>query len=254
VENARLYTELRAVAQTLQASLLPDTLPSLPGWEAAAAYEPGQREAEVGGDFYDVFALHDGRHMFILGDVTGKGIGAAALTSLVRHTAKTVALFDPHPGAVLSLVNRVLRQQDTLAPVTMLCGVLGDGDVTLAVAGHPLPLLKRVGGRPERVGVPGLLLGAVDEYPRADEQTVRLRRGDTLICFTDGVTDTPGDDSRFGDHRLEDIVGSAPGDAGTLLETVSSALDHFQRGAVADDRAMLALRWLGLAAATPAAA
>ena len=86
VENARLYTERSEVAHTLQASLLPEQLPQLPGWRAAADYRPGQAGAEVGGDFYDAFPV-DGGSMVILGDVTGKGVTAAALTSLVRHTA-----------------------------------------------------------------------------------------------------------------------------------------------------------------------
>jgi serine phosphatase RsbU (regulator of sigma subunit) len=244
VENSRLYTELSTVADTLQASLLPDTLPELAGWEAAADYRPGQRGADVGGDFYDVFPVADG-HMLILGDVTGKGVTAAALTSLVRHTAKTAALFDPRPGAVLELVNRVLRQQHELAPVTMVCGVLRPGEISLAVAGHPLPLLKRESGPPERVGMPGLLLGAIDAYPPATERTVRVGPGETLLFFTDGVTDTPGPKDRFGEQRLADAILAAPADATALLERLSAELDAFQRGTVADDRAMLALRWRG---------
>jgi serine phosphatase RsbU (regulator of sigma subunit) len=146
IENARLYTERFAVAQTLQASLLPEALPEVPGWRFAADYRPGQRGAEVGGDFYDVFAV-EGGHLAVLGDVTGMGVSAAVLTSLVRHTAKTAAAFDPRPSAVLAVVNGALRQRPSLAPVTMLCALLRGSELTLAVGGHPLPLLKRAGAR-----------------------------------------------------------------------------------------------------------
>ena len=95
----------------------------MPGWRFAADYRPGQRGADVGGDFYDVFAVPDGQ-MVLLGDVTGMGVAAAALTSLVRHTAKTAATFDPRPAAILSHVNGALRQRPRIAPVTMICGLL----------------------------------------------------------------------------------------------------------------------------------
>jgi GAF domain-containing protein len=240
IENARLYTERSEVAQTLQANLLPEELPAVPGWRLAAEYRPGQRGADVGGDFYDVFAVEEG-YMALLGDVTGKGVTAAALTSLVRHTAKTAAAFDSRPGAVLGVVNRALRQRPRIAPVTMLCVLVRGSELTLAAGGHPLPLLKRGRGPSERVGRTGLLLGAVAEYPDADEVTVAVEAGDTLLLYTDGVTDTPGVDSRFGEARLRAAVDAAPGEPAALLAAVSRALDAFAHGTGLDDRAMLAL-------------
>ena len=100
VENARLYTRLAQTADTLQRSLLPERLAQPPGWRIAASYQAGERGTEVGGDFYDLFQVDDG-WMVVLGDVTGKGVKAAALTALVRHTAKTAARFDPRPAAVM---------------------------------------------------------------------------------------------------------------------------------------------------------
>jgi GAF domain-containing protein len=241
IENSRLYTERAEVARTLQASLLPEELPVVPGWRFAASYRPGQRGAEVGGDFYDVFAI-DGRQMVLLGDVTGMGVAAAALTSLVRHTAKTAAGFDPRPASVLSRVNDALRQRARIAPVTMLCGLLGDGAIDLAVGGHPLPLLKRRGEPCEKVGCTGLLLGAVDDYEEARTTTIPLAPGDTLLLYTDGVTDTPGADSRFGEARLRAAVDAAPAEPDSLLAAMSAALDAFAHGAGLDDRAMLALQ------------
>jgi PAS domain S-box-containing protein len=240
IENARLYTERAAVARTLQASLLPEKLPEVAGWRFAADYRPGQRGADVGGDFYDVFAVHGGQ-MVLLGDVTGMGVAAAALTSLVRHTARTAAAFDPRPAAVLRHVNRALRQRPRIEPVTMVCGLLGEGTVALAIGGHPLPLIKR-GGDCDKVGIPGLLLGAVDEYGEAALASVAFAPGDTLLLFTDGVTDAPGADGRFGDERLRATVSAAPAEPADLLAAVSAALDGFAHGNGQDDRAMLALR------------
>jgi PAS domain S-box-containing protein len=239
IENSRLYTERSEVAQTLQASLLPEELPAVAGWALAADYRPGQRGAEVGGDFYDVFPAADG-YLVVLGDVTGKGVRAAALTSLVRYTARTAAAFDATPSAVLAQVHRALRQRPRLAPVTMVCGLLRGGELTLAVGGHPLPLLKRADGV-EKLGTTGMLLGAVHDYEPAPDVTVPVTAGDTLLLYTDGVTDTPGEDDRFGDARLVATVDAAPAEPEPLLAAVSAALDAFTRGTAVDDRAMLAL-------------
>jgi GAF domain-containing protein len=241
IENSRLYTERNEVARTLQASLLPEELPDVPGWRFAASYRPGQRGADVGGDFYDVFAAGGGQ-MVLLGDVTGMGVTAAALTSLVRHTAKTAAGFDPRPACVLSRVNAALRQRARIAPVTMLCGLLSDGAIDLAVGGHPLPLLKRDGEPCGKVGATGLLLGAIADYEEARTTTIELAPGDTLLLYTDGVTDTPGPDSRFGEARLHAAIDAAPAEPAALLAAISANLDEFAHGAGLDDRAMLALQ------------
>jgi hypothetical protein len=243
IENARLYTERAEVARTLQASLLPAELPQVHGWRFAADYRPGQRGADVGGDFYAVFAVEDGS-MAVLGDVTGMGVTAAALTSLVRHTAKTAAAFEPRPCAVLEVVNRALREHPGVAPVTMLCALLREGELTLAVGGHPLPLLKRPGRACEKVGTPGLLLGVVDEYEVVEEVTIGFAPGDSLLLFTDGVTDAPGGDGggRFGESRLRAAVDTARPEPDALLGAVSAALEEFACEDGRDDRAMLALQ------------
>src|SRR3954468_4460335 len=162
VQNSRLYEAQERVAHTLQASLLPDRLPDLPGWEIHAAYQAGERGAEVGGDFYDILPVAGG-HLVVLGDVTGKGIAAAALTSLVRHSARMAARFDPRPERVLALVNEVLREQSRLSLVTAVCALVESVGETarlkVASAGHPLPLLRRPGAAPEPLGDHGVLLG-----------------------------------------------------------------------------------------------
>jgi PAS domain S-box-containing protein len=247
VQNGRRYAEQVRVAQTLQRSLLPERLPQVPGWRAGASYEAGDVRAEVGGDFYDVVPT-DGGHLVVLGDVTGKGVEAAALTALVRHSAQMAARFAHRPGALLRLVNDVLREQPQLAPVSVVCALIEQGErspcVTLASAGHPLPLLKRAGGPAREIGRHGILLGIVDRGDFA-ETTVEVEVGDVLLFYTDGVTDAPGADGRFGEVRLREQVAGAPDDPVALLDTLEAALRDFVTGAAADDRAMLALRYDG---------
>jgi len=180
-----------------------------------------------------------GGHLVLLGDVTGMGVTAAALTSLVRHTARAAAAFDP---GVLEHVNNALRRRPQIAPVTMVCGLLERGAISLAVGGHPLPLLKRVNGACAKVGASGLLLGAVEDYAGGGEVTIAPDAGDTLLLYTDGVTDTPGDDGRFGEARLCRAIDAAPAEPRTLLRAASATLDAFAHGDRLDDRAMLALQ------------
>jgi PAS domain S-box-containing protein len=248
VQNARLYEAQERVAHTLQASLLPDRLPELPGWEIHAAYQAGERGADVGGDFYDILPVAGG-HLIVLGDVTGKGIEAAALTSLVRHSARMAARFDPRPERVLALVNQVLREQSRLSLVTAVCALVeSEGDrarLRVASAGHPLPLLRPAGEAPRPFGDHGVLLG-VDGEDDWTEHTIALAPGDTVLFYTDGVTETPGEAARFGELRLRDAMTRAGDGPVALLAEIDRALRDFQAGATLDDRAMLALRFVGV--------
>jgi len=244
VQNARLYQEQARVAHTLQASLLPERLPLVPGWRGAASYQAGEQGAEVGGDFYDIVPADGGRHLVFLGDVTGKGIAAAALTSLVRHSIRTAARFDYTPRAVLALVNEILVEQPRLSPVTLVCALLDGARVTVGAAGHPPPLLRR-GDSISELGPNGVLLGALAGQEFSDA-TVEFLPGDTLLLYTDGVTDTPGTGERFGHERLAEILHGAPDEPARVVERIEGALREFQAGTAVDDRAMLVLRFTGL--------
>jgi PAS domain S-box-containing protein len=251
VQNARLYESQERVAHTLQASLLPERLPQLPGWEIHAAYQAGERGADVGGDFYDILPVASG-HLIVLGDVTGKGIEAAALTSLVRHSARMAARFDPSPARVLALVNEVLREQSRLSLVTAVCALVqseGSGArLTVASAGHPLPLLRHPGAGPEPMGDHGVLLGVEGEDDWTNV-TVALEPGDTLLFYTDGVTETPGVGTRYGELRLYEAMKRASDGPVALVAEIERSLREFQAGVAIDDRAMLALRFVGVPAA-----
>jgi serine phosphatase RsbU (regulator of sigma subunit)/PAS domain-containing protein len=258
VENARLYTERARTAQTLQESLLPRRLPDLRRFRTAVSYLSAEHGSDVGGDFYDLFAV-DGGVMVILGDVTGKGVKAAALTAMVRHSAKTAARFDPRPGAVLAVVNDVLREEPDFPLVTLVCARLrsdplnlgapagprtDDGAVVdIASGGHPLPLRVDVDGHVRVVGRGGLVLGAM-AGPTWPEERFPLAPGETLLFYTDGATDAASADERFGEQRLiEAAAGSTHPDA--VIARIEQALEAFQHGRLADDRALLAIQYAG---------
>lgn len=242
VENARLYTDRAEVARTLQESLLPADLPVVDGWQAAALYLPAGHGADVGGDFYDLWAVPDG-WMLMVGDVTGKGIQAAALTSLMRHTARTASEFESRPAQVLARVDRTLRDNPSLSLCTALCARIAGSRLSLSCGGHPLPLLVR-GDSVDGVGRYGPLLGA---FPHSEwhETDLELEPGDTLVAFTDGVTDAVGEGGqRFGLERLMDTIrGACDRPPDELVEVLRETLTDFQVGAQADDTAVLAMRF-----------
>ncbi len=244
VDNARLYSERSAVAHTLQRSLLPDALPELPGWEISAFYRPAGHGNEVGGDFYDVWEA-EGEWLMMIGDVTGKGVGAAALTSLARHTARTASDYDRRPAQVLARIDAALRRRPTLSVCTALCIRISKETTTIAAGGHPLPLrLSREGVI--QLGSPGTLLGAFASANRP-EQRFDMSPGETLVAFTDGVTDTIGKDGeRFGAKRLELLLADLREQSPQVIcREILAALEAFQVGAQADDTAMIAMRFSG---------
>ncbi|HEX6621445.1 MAG TPA: SpoIIE family protein phosphatase, partial [Solirubrobacteraceae bacterium] len=248
VENARLYTERAAAAMTLQESLLPARLPTMPGWALASSYAAGDTTVDVGGDFFDVVELDEG-FLAVVGDVTGKGVQAAALTALARYTLATAARFDPSPAAVVSLLNDVLVHRPNISLLTVACAHVvptdGGARLRLTSAGHPLPVLSRPGHAPTTIGPPGLLLGMTGAA-RWEESEIELHPGDTLLFYTDGVTDTPSGGERFGEERLLGALPDAPAEPREMIAGVQRALREFQVGDVVDDRAMLALRLVGV--------
>jgi GAF domain-containing protein len=200
--NAQLNGERAQIAHTLQAGLLPDLLPTVDGWDLSGIYRAAGRLNEVGGDFYDVVRCGDGWAV-IIGDVVGKGAEAASVTALVRHTMATMIEATADPAAGLAMLNRRLRERDERLPTLCTVAVitLGRGDeVGVLSAGHPLPLLRR-GGRVTAIGSTSPMLGVVDVV-EATTSSARIRPGDQLLLYTDGVLDALGRDGRFGEQRL----------------------------------------------------
>jgi PAS domain S-box-containing protein len=239
VENARLYRERSHIAATLQRGLLPEELPPIPGLRLASLYRPAGEENLVGGDFYDAFPTASG-WMLLVGDVTGRGAEAAALTGQARHTLRTAGMLLAEPLAALEQLNQALAQRAELTPCTVALVHLAPDARTASIicAGHPQPLLVR-GGQVRAVGHFGPMLGAwVDSRWRVDR--VDLLPGDVLVLFSDGVTDTVGAEERFGESRLFTTLRGVK-DAEEAVAAIDAALNHFQRGAQADDTAVLAL-------------
>lgn len=242
VENARLHTTLSEIADTLQQSLLPEPLPAVPGWEIAALYRPagGEQRVDVGGDFYEVFSAE--RDWFaIIGDVTGKGIAAAALTSLLRHGSRFASANNRSPAAILSQLDEALRSRSRSSLCTALCMRLHDDHVVISSAGHPHALHISADGAVREAPVPGPLLGAFANAAWPEER-LDVAPGEMLLVYTDGVTETPGPDDRFGLSRLKSLVAEQPrATPRELLDRLDATLERFRRGSRGDDIAALAL-------------
>ncbi|WP_308257374.1 PP2C family protein-serine/threonine phosphatase [Pseudonocardia lacus] len=247
-EADRERERIQRLATVLQRTLLPPRLPEVAGVETAAYYHPASAD-EVGGDFYDVFALPGDRWGFFLGDVCGKGPGAAALTSLTRYTLRSAAAHDPDPVAVLTNLDAVLAQEhDRGNPkfCTVVYGVLrtaGEAvEMVLASGGHPPPLVLRADGAVDVVDlVGGQLVGAVPE-PRFTRADLRLVPGDTLLLYTDGLIEARVDGgARYEEDDLLRFAGAlAPAPPATVVEAIAALLEDFGDG-LDDDAALLAI-------------
>lgn len=243
VDNARLATERREIAETLQRSLLPDADPSIDGWEVATMYRAasGSDEVEVGGDFYDFIPTEAG-WLVLLGDVTGRGVQAAALTSLVRHGARFLAKQLQSPAAMLRGLDEALREQPGLSLCSALCVRLERERMVMSSAGHPPPLIVRDDGRIREIGAPGPLLGGWPGSTWSDRE-VTVGADETLLMYTDGVTDTRGERGRFGPDRLSRFLAANAGESPErLLAALQAELEQFQAAGQSDDTGVVALR------------
>jgi serine phosphatase RsbU (regulator of sigma subunit) len=275
VDNARLFTERTRIARQLQASLLPGGLPTIPGLDVGARYAAASEAEEVGGDFYDVFGLDDGRWAVVVGDVRGKGVAAAAITGLARHTIRSASLHMQSPRALLSHLNEVLvrseadRRPDRSEPFehggqagtdavhrawahdeprfcTVGLAVLepaADGArATVCVAGHPLPLVARADGRVETVGRPGTLLGVGRDVDLWDV-TVHLGPGDSLVSFTDGIVERHQARRFFEEEGVAAVLQATRGlAADAVAAAVEDAARRFVEGTPSDDMAVVVVR------------
>jgi len=222
------------LARTLQRSLSPPHLPAIAGLDVAVHFEPFAEE-EVGGDFYDLFPLSPGRAGFFLGDVCGKGAEAAGVTSLARYTMRTAAMLATGPEAVLANLNSALLLEKagpgSLRLCTAVYGEIDLGDpvaaVTLAVAGHPSPVIVRADGSTDVTAGHGTILGAFED-PAFETYDCELHPGDTLVLYSDGILDAEIDGRRVEEERLAELLSGreqagaqalVDGLRGTLLGT-----------------------------------
>ncbi len=180
----------RRIAQTFQEAALQGALPEIPGLAFDAIYKPGKSEALVGGDWFDVFRLPDGRAVFSVGDVAGSGLHAAVRMGSLRQSIRTAALINPDSIAILDAVDRIVRDIDADLFATAFVGVFDPihADLRYASAGHPPPMLCRTDGRIEPLPSDGLPLG-LRKRSFAAARSATIEAGTTLVIYTDGLTE-----------------------------------------------------------------
>jgi serine phosphatase RsbU (regulator of sigma subunit) len=247
LDNAGLFSELERtvreraeIAETLQRGLLPPPLPHIPGWSIAATYRPAGAENELGGDFYDAFRIADG-WMVVIGDVTGRGAQAAAVTAHARYTLRAAAALTGDPVLALRTLNRELLARRGAALCSVAAMAISEDPsrpVRIAVAGHPPPLLIDGDSVAEATG-PGPVLGAFTEETWALETTAVIP-GQQLVVVTDGVTEAVGGSERFGEERLHAQLQGLTSPA-LAAQQIEVALNEFAGGTLDDDAAIVAI-------------
>jgi GAF domain-containing protein len=245
LENARLYSVERNTAQTLQRALL--TLPeSLRGIDFAPSYRSATESMLVGGDFYDIFELDDDRVGITIGDISGKGLRAAVLTSLVKDTIRAHANErSKTPAHILTLTNDlVYRATPTESFATVFFAILDrrDGRLSFANAGHTTALIMKRDGTTAKLPVSDPILGAFADV-EFGETDARLEAGELLFLYTDGLTEARRGAELYGEERLLALLGSTTrGPARELVAEVMADVMSFAAGHLRDDLAILAVR------------
>ncbi|MET9879612.1 SpoIIE family protein phosphatase [Actinacidiphila glaucinigra] len=226
LDRARLYDANLNLARTLQAGLLPQALPSIPGLQVTARYLPAGHGTDIGGDFYDLIRCGSQCAAITIGDVQGHNVRAAALMGQVRTAVHAHAAAHTAPGAVLARTNRLIADLNPGLFTSCLYAHLDlvRHNARLATAGHPAPLIRHPDGRTEVLAVPvGILLGVTADagYPILD---IPLPPGTVLVLYTDGLVEAPGTDIDDATDRLAQHLTRAGGTqdvddlADTLLE------------------------------------
>jgi serine phosphatase RsbU (regulator of sigma subunit)/anti-sigma regulatory factor (Ser/Thr protein kinase) len=247
IDRARLHSETRHIAETLQRRLLPGRLPQIPGTELAARYLPGGPGAEVGGDWYDALFHADGRVSLVMGDVVGRGIDAASLMGQLRTAFRAYAIEQPSPGAVLARLNAAFSQfgPEQMATLVLLLFDPESSSICISSAGHPPPLVVAPDGSGSFIEHEhGLPLGVLP-YASYSELVVPFEPGSSALLYTDGLVEQRGN-IRGGLEALKRAVDGYVLDADGLCTRVVDAL--LPDGAADDDAAMLAIRNVPLSA------
>ena len=236
------------LARTLQQTLIPPSPPTIPGLDIAAAYRPAGDGHQVGGDFYDISQIGVGDWLVSVGDVAGKGAEAAVITALARHTIQSAAIQKRSPAQILSHLNAVLLRDtttDRFCTVTIirLRRNKSRWTATICNGGHPQPLLLRHNLAPTTLGQLGTLVGVLDT-PNFHDNKVTLRPGDTLMLYTDGVTEGRRGNEFFGEARLAHAASTHVRSAQQLCQATLTDVLDFQYGKPRDDIVLLAIRVL----------
>jgi phosphoserine phosphatase RsbU/P len=250
IDNAQTTAAHVATSQALQQALLPRALPREPGVEFAAEYLPASAGSDVGGDFYDVLTLSPTQWLASIGDVCGKGARAAARTGMVRDVLRVLIREGRSLTSAIEVLNDVMMEAGDPSQFCTLAAALISRPppgqppglvVELVLAGHPRPVLARADGRTRLVGEYGTAVGLIPALKLVSTE-YRLRPGDTLLTYTDGVTERRRGREEFGSERLLAAASGQSGPPRQLITSVRAAVEAFSDGNSRDDIALLAIR------------
>jgi serine phosphatase RsbU (regulator of sigma subunit) len=249
LDNARLHEQQSHIATVLQHSLLPRSLPEISGFEASSRFLAAGEAYEVGGDFYDVFRSGSRSWTAVIGDVCGKGPEAASLTALARYTVRTASSPDSSPSQVLRTLHESISSERSdyrfctaaLARIQAPPNGTDEARLTVALGGHPLPIILRKDGRVESIGEAGTLLGVLPS-PRLADVEATLAVGDSLILYTDGVLDVANRAKRGDPDWFKDQIAVTTGmGAEEIAERLAQASIERHGDNLRDDIAILVL-------------
>lgn len=238
----QLHRQQRSIAQTLQRSLLPQRLPELSGVEVGVRYVPGTDDLQIGGDWYDVISLDDGRFFFVIGDVSGRGLQAGTVMASLHYAIRAFVSERHPPAEVLKLLSTMLDIRRDGHFATVLCGVadIGRRELTIANAGH-LPVLLISEGQARFVsGEVGPPIGATASSTYLPE-TVTVPRGATVLVYTDGLIERRNESIDDGFARLQQAA-AAP--VAAVEELLTRLVEQLATDQHRDDTAILGMRWL----------
>ncbi|HEV2784107.1 MAG TPA: PP2C family protein-serine/threonine phosphatase [Actinophytocola sp.] len=250
IAAARRFERHKAAANDLLSTLRPPALPSVPSIRLAAIYRPADGPVDVGGDFYDVHPQADGSTLIALGDVCGNGAEAAALSGRFRHALAALRLVENDPHRLLRLLNQAMLGAGSNKFATLVVASAirrGGGALLLRMSsgGHPAPLVVRRDGTVDVVTLPGMLVGIMAQA-RFGENTVELRPYDTMVLYTDGITEArggAGGEELFGQERLRAVLAGCAGlPVEKVVERVDEAVRRWSGGDSRDDIALLAVQ------------
>ncbi|MGZ4734689.1 MAG: PP2C family protein-serine/threonine phosphatase [Acidimicrobiia bacterium] len=240
-ENARLLAAQRTVASTLQHSLLPETLPEVAGIDLAVRYVAGVEGVDIGGDWYDVLPRDDGQLLFVVGDVSGRGLRAATIMASLRYAIHAYAAQGDSPTDILTKLSKLLADGGNDGFATVLCGTIDvdTREVTIASAGH-LPPLLITNAEAELVTIlTGVPVGVLRPVPYRSV-TISMPPHATLLVFTDGLIERRGESLDVG---LERLRTAALGVDGSLEHLLTVIVDDLMTAGPDDDTAVLGVRW-----------
>ncbi|HVF54169.1 MAG TPA: GAF domain-containing SpoIIE family protein phosphatase [Actinomycetota bacterium] len=245
IETASRFEQQRRVAESLQAGLLSTPLPALPGCQIAAVYEPAGGEAEIGGDFFDVFEVTTGSYSLVVGDVSGKGAEAAAHTAMAKYMLRAFAIRNASPTSVLFHLNNALVDgfsDERFA--TLFYGVFepANRQLQLSSGGHPESLVYRAAsGDVETLTSAGTILGAFADQ-QFEQHVVTLQPGDVVLSYTDGLIEARDHSDLFGAKRLADALREHASEGLSAQSLARRIYEHAREfGDITDDTIVLVL-------------